>query len=119
MIEDFRLRVFAKVAECGSFTVAARELGVTQPAISQNIASLEQAAGAPLFTRSRGRASLTDKGEQLMEYAQRILYWYERLDAELVRGERSAPEKLLLPLSADSKAEVSVEDGVICIRMKG
>ena len=45
MLDDFRLRVFEKVCITLSFTLAARELGVSQPALSQNIAELEGALG--------------------------------------------------------------------------
>ena len=41
MFEDFRLNVFAKVAALGSFTAAARALGISQPAVSQHVAELE------------------------------------------------------------------------------
>ena len=41
MLDDFRLRVFMMVAAEGSFTRAAQHLGVSQPAVSQNIAELE------------------------------------------------------------------------------
>ena len=45
MLEDFRLKVFATVAAEGSFTKAAAVLGVSQPAVSQNIAELEKLSG--------------------------------------------------------------------------
>lgn len=118
MIEDFRLRVFDKVAECGSFTLAARELGVSQPAVSQNIASLEQAVGEPLLLRSRGSVSLTPKGEALRPFARRILYWYDRLDAELVRGVENPDRPVAFRLSESSEASVTVEDGELRIRLK-
>ena len=54
MFEDFRLKVFVAVAEEGSFTKAAARLGVTQPAISQNVADLEKMTGVKLFSRLRG-----------------------------------------------------------------
>ena len=40
-MDDFRLRIFSVLARTGSFTATARELGVTQPAVSQRIAELE------------------------------------------------------------------------------
>ncbi len=76
MFEDFKLRVFMAVAENGSFTIAAKTLGVTQPAVSQNIAELERNMGAELFTRSRGSVTLTAAGIAFKEYAEKILYWY-------------------------------------------
>ena len=76
MLEDFKLKVFMAVAENGSFTIAAKALGVTQPAVSQNIAELERNMGAELFTRGRGSVTLTAAGTIFKEYADKILYWY-------------------------------------------
>ena len=75
-MEDFKLKVFMAVAENGSFTIAAKALGVTQPAVSQNIAELERNMGAELFTRGRGAVTLTAAGITFKEYAEKILYWY-------------------------------------------
>lgn len=76
MFEDFKLKVFMAVAENGSFTIAAKALGITQPAVSQNIAELERNMGAELFTRGRGAVTLTAAGVVFKEYAEKILYWY-------------------------------------------
>ena len=76
MFEDFKLKVFMAVAENGSFTIAAKVLGVTQPAVSQNIAELERAMGTELFTRGKGAVTLTAAGITFKEYAEKILYWY-------------------------------------------
>lgn len=76
MFEDFKLRIFMAVAEKGSFTLAAKTLGVSQPAVSQNIAELEKSLGAELFLRRKGSVTLTPKGAAFKEYAGRILYWY-------------------------------------------
>ena len=72
-MEDFRLKVFVTVAKEGSFTKAAAALGVTQPAVSQNIADLEKMTGNRLFDRLRGEVVLTPQGKLFMEYAERIL----------------------------------------------
>lgn len=76
MLEDFRLKVFVSVAESGSFTAAAKALGVSQPAVSQNIGTLEKDLGVKLFRRAKGEVSLTGEGMAFKEYAERILYWY-------------------------------------------
>ncbi len=81
MLEDFRLKVFVKVAEFGSFTKAASELGVSQPAISQNIAEIERQTGARLFERGRGNVVLTDAGRTFKSFADKIIKNYEDLDA--------------------------------------
>ena len=81
MLDDFRLRVFRMVAAEGSFTRAAQHLGVSQPAVSQNIAELEKQVGAVLFDRKRGEVSLTAEGYVFKDYAARILHWYDATDA--------------------------------------
>ncbi|EMD82639.1 LysR family transcriptional regulator [Pacificimonas flava] len=60
-----RLRLFHATAEAGSFTEAARRLGTSQPALSRQIASLEDALGAKLFHRHARGLALTHEGEQL------------------------------------------------------
>jgi LysR family transcriptional regulator, low CO2-responsive transcriptional regulator len=67
------LVTFAQAAERGSFTAAAKALGLTQAAVSQRIQSLEKTLGKPLFQRPGGKALLTDAGRTLHTYAQRIL----------------------------------------------
>lgn len=81
MLEDFRLKVFLAVAENGSFTAAARQVGISQSAVSQNVTTLEKLVGAQLFTRAKGETFLTAEGRAFREYASRILYWYDAADA--------------------------------------
>ncbi|EKF63817.1 LysR family transcriptional regulator [Serratia plymuthica] len=56
------MKTFVRVAELGSLSAAARDLGLTQPAVSQQIAGLEQQLGTQLLFRSTRAASLTDAG---------------------------------------------------------
>ncbi len=91
MFEDFRLRVFAKVAELGSFTAAAKSLGITQPAVSQHISELEKAVGGALFERKRGRVELTARGRLFLEHADTILHDYKQLDQAF-----RVPESILI-----------------------
>ena len=81
MLDDFRLRVFVMVAAEGSFTRAAQHLGVSQPAVSQNIAELEKQVGAALFESGRGEVALTPEGYVFKDYAAKILHWYDAIDA--------------------------------------
>jgi len=67
------LRVFCTVAAERSFSRAARKLRRTQPAVSQAIRRLEQAAGERLIDRSSRDGRLTDSGELLLEYGNRLL----------------------------------------------
>ena len=73
MLEDFRLQVFMTVAQERSFTKAAAVLGVSQPAVSQNVAELEKLVGAKLFERLRGETILTGEGEVFKQYAEKML----------------------------------------------
>ena len=89
MILDFRLLVFKTVAQKGSFTKAADELSISQPAVSKHINELETQLGGPLFIREIGKITLTEKGEKLLEYSKRILYLYRCINEELTQnGER-------------------------------
>lgn len=69
----FQLEVFLMVAREGSFSRAAEKLYRTQPAISQAIRKLEREVGEPLFDRSSRDGTLTDAGQLLQDYAQKLL----------------------------------------------
>ena len=58
-------KVFCHVARYGSLTLAARELSISQPAVSQSIRLLEASVGAKLFVRSTKGVKLTREGELL------------------------------------------------------
>ena len=60
-----RLVVFDAAARLGSFTAAAEELGLSQPAVTRQIRALEEALGVALFTRTANRSGLTDPGRRL------------------------------------------------------
>jgi DNA-binding transcriptional LysR family regulator len=60
-----RLVVFDAAARLGSFTAAAAELGMSQPAVTRQIRALELALGADLFARTANRSELTDTGRRL------------------------------------------------------
>jgi DNA-binding transcriptional LysR family regulator len=102
------LETFARAAERSSFTAAARDLGLTQAAVSQRIGALEQRLGVPLFTRQGGHVLLTDAGRRLYDYAQRILELHHEairdvtghpppLTGELALAASSVPGEHLLP----------------------
>lgn len=67
------LRALVAVADAGSFSDAAKRLGLTPPTITRTIASLEQRLGARLFLRTTRSVRLTDAGAQLAEDARRLL----------------------------------------------
>lgn len=67
------LRGFEAAARLGSFHQAAQELHLTQSAISQQIRSLEELLGQPLFHRQGRSVALTDAGQDLLETTQSVL----------------------------------------------
>ncbi|MET7646868.1 LysR family transcriptional regulator [Streptomyces sp. NPDC005426] len=73
MIEARHLRVLRAVAGTGSFSAAARELGCTQPAVSQQMKALESSAGTTLLIRTGREMRLTQAGEALVRHASGIL----------------------------------------------
>ncbi|MDH6578088.1 LysR family transcriptional regulator [Kitasatospora sp. MAP5-34] len=73
MIEARHLRVLRAVARTGSFSAAARELGCTQPAVSQQMKALEKSVDTPLVVRSGRGMQLSEAGQVLLKHATGIL----------------------------------------------
>jgi DNA-binding transcriptional LysR family regulator len=87
MIFDFRLKVFYTVAQRLSFTKAAVELYITQPAITKHIKGLEQQLDVQLFRRNGNSIQLTTAGKILVQYAEKIFQTYTELETELAHFE--------------------------------
>src|SRR5919197_859963 len=86
-----QLQAFCAVVERKSFSRAAEQLGVTQPAVSLQVRSLEQRLGQTLLDRSGRRVEPTEAGRRLYRSASRLL----ALEAQLFE-EVSADESLLV-----------------------
>ncbi len=84
ILDSRKLLAFVTLARCGSFTQTARELFLTQSAVSHAIKSLEQELERRLFDRLGRRARLTPAGHRLLEYADRILAEMQRAREALV-----------------------------------
>lgn len=80
---DRRLQVFHAVARHLSFTKAAEELFMSQPAVTFQIKQLEEHFNARLFDRQHNRISLTPPGEMVMGYAARMLSLSEEMEARV------------------------------------
>ncbi|QXE35160.1 LysR family transcriptional regulator [Streptomyces sp. GMY02] len=97
MIEARHLRVLRTVAATGSFSAAARELGCTQPAVSQQMKTLESSAGTPLIVRTGRETRLTEAGEVLVRHATGILAGLTAAEEEMaaIAGLRAGRVRLV------------------------
>ena len=92
MITLNQLRIFWAVAHSESLTRAAKQLGVTQPSLSQQLAKLEAALGGRLFDRVNNQLVLTDAGRFLLRKAEVVLAELDEAEAGLAEfkmGRRS------------------------------
>lgn len=99
MIEIKPLRYFLCVAQELSFTRAAEQLHIAQPAISMAIKKLEQELGVDLFHRQDRKISLTDEGKVLQEHAQRVMQTVSeaQLAIEELRGLEKGEVRVGIP----------------------
>jgi DNA-binding transcriptional LysR family regulator len=74
-----QLRTFLWVARLGGFRRAAERLHLSQPAVSTRISNLEEELQAKLFERGQGELIITKKGQQLLGYAEQLLYVEEEI----------------------------------------
>lgn len=91
MLSLNQLKIFWTVANSPSLTKAAKQLGLSQPSLSQQVAKLEQALGGRLFDRISNQLVLTDAGRYLVRKAETILAEVDEAQAEvghLLEGKR-------------------------------
>lgn len=74
-----KFKVLKKVVDCGGFTKAGEELGMSQSAVSHAIHALEVELGFILINRSRGKISLTSEGQMLFDYVCALIAAEDRL----------------------------------------
>src|SRR5471032_2413657 len=84
------LSMFESAARLASFTAAARELGSTQPAVSQRVVQLEENLGAALFERGHRGVTLTEDGVRLFEAVRQSLDTI-RVATSDIRARHAAP----------------------------
>jgi DNA-binding transcriptional LysR family regulator len=94
------LETFSKAAELSSFTGAAKALHLTQASVSQRVQALEKTLGKPLFKRQGGRVLLTEAGQRLYEYAQRILDLHRQARCEITGHDAPLGGELSLAASS-------------------
>jgi LysR family transcriptional regulator, low CO2-responsive transcriptional regulator len=105
-----QLRCFSTVARLGSVKAAARELGVSEPAVSESVAGLRRELDDPLLVRARGGLELTAGGRRLAAIAAEILALSDRARSEVhvARGDRT-----LLRVAATSDVAEHASDRLL------
>lgn len=104
-----QLRDFAAVAAAGSFTRAAAELRIAQPALTHQIRRLEADLGVSVFVRGPRGVTLTAEGEQLLAQAQTLLGCYDELGELAGRLRRQAAGSLRVGFMAQGPGELLYE----------
>jgi DNA-binding transcriptional LysR family regulator len=82
-MSDRRLKVFNTVARLLSFTKAAEELHMTQPAVTFQVRQLEEYFNTRLFDRTHNKVNLTPAGERVAEFAERIFDLYAEMESSV------------------------------------
>jgi DNA-binding transcriptional LysR family regulator len=108
-----QLATFCAVVERKSFSEAAERLGVTQPAVSQQIRALEERVGQQLVDRSGRRVEATEAGNRLYRSAQRLLA-LERQLLEEIAGDADGPVRGQLAIGASTGPGGTVVPVLLC-----
>lgn len=88
------LRTFVRVIETGSFAAVARETNTNHSSVTRHVGALEEHFGARLLQRTTRRLSLTEDGQDLLQYAQRMIQLEQELEGALGR-QRASPTGLV------------------------
>lgn len=91
----FRMQCFISVGRHLNLTRAAEEMGITQPAMSVQMKSLEREVGLAVFDRKAGRLALTDAGKELLEGFAGIVSMYENVLNRAAAAGRSGKRRLI------------------------
>src|SRR3954464_5939440 len=78
-----QLRIFLAVAQAATLTRASKQLGLAQPSVSKQLATLEDVLGTRLFDRGHNKMELTDAGHLLLRHAQSVLKEVDEAEAGL------------------------------------
>lgn len=94
------MRLFVRVAELGSFSAVAGQLGVARSVVTRKIAQLEQRLGSKLIARSTRRLSLTSAGAGYLEKCREILQLVEAAETDVAEDRQvpRGPIRVSLPL---------------------
>lgn len=96
---NYKLKIFLKVAQHLSFTLASKDLNLSQPAVSKTISKLEEEYNTTFFNRSRNAITLTNEGKIFLDYAHRIVLLYEELENTFLLNQSNVSRQFDLGLS--------------------
>ncbi len=132
------IQTFVRVAEAGSFSAVAKELGTSQSSVSKSVAALEKDLGTQLLARTTRSISLTEEGERYFEQVRRLVAEIQDAELALRKGEHQLSgilrvaasvgygRKVLMPLidqflqeHPEVKIDLNLNDGFIDIVEQG
>jgi len=116
-MEIRQLKAFVAISETKTFTAGAKQVNITQAAISMQIRQLEESVGLPLFTRTPRRVILTEAGELLLTRARTILREHDAAIAEI--AEIAGAEHGRLRIGSASAMFATVQLPAILEGLKG
>ena len=105
---DARLYSLIKVVETGSFTKAAEQLSLSQPAVSQHIRQLEANLNVRIFEHSHNKFHLTPEGEIVLRYARQMIALYRNLEQTL-KNEREQIRSLTIGITHTAESSAIIE----------
>lgn len=115
------LNTFLHVAELGSFSKAGEQLGYSQPTVSVQIRQLEQELGAKLFDRVGHMVRLTDKGRDILHYAQQILHLSQQMSQDVAETmtviRLATADSLCTPLMDGQFSALRQQHPGICLKL--
>ncbi len=111
---DPKLISLVKVYETGSFTRAAEQLSLTQPAVSQHISALEKNLGIKIFERANNALRVTREGELAVMCARRMLALYQNLQQQL-KSERMQIKYLTVGITHTAESNPIAETLAKCV----
>ena len=105
---DPKLTTLLKVYETGSFTRAAEQLSLTQPAVSQHVRQLENELKVKLFNRGEGQLRPTREGEIVIKYAKRMCSLYQNM-LQNIADEKKQLTKLTIGITHTAESSAIAE----------
>lgn len=107
-MEDVKLVSLLAASELKNFTLAAKKLNLTQPAVSQHIKQLENELNIKIFNRVGNDLKITPEGEILLKYARRIVSLYHELASKL-KDEKMHAKSLIIGITHTSESNIVAE----------